>query len=102
MGSKDLYIIQCSGTGDVKIGVSQDVGRRLKELQTGCPRYLKVLLVLKGRWDLERPFHNLLRQYGLMSRNTPGEWFIEEALVHLPDWVYEQLDLENQDWWRGR
>jgi hypothetical protein len=33
--------------------------------------------------------HNRLSKY-----KQKGEWFSEEGLPSLPDWIYEQIDLE--------
>lgn len=87
-----LYIIHAKGAGKVKIGISKHPGKRIKQLQTGNPFDLEFLLILEGRADLERELHQCLKRY--RSRNMKGEWFDEEGLANLPDWIYEQIDLE--------
>ena len=44
MKKKDLYIIQCDKTGAFKVGISTNVERRIKNLKTGCPYEIKLIL----------------------------------------------------------
>lgn len=92
----DLYIIQMAVTGDIKVGRSKDPQQRLKQLQTGCPHPLKVILHIPGRGYLERQIHKKMRY---RSTRTQSEWFEEGALAELPLEMYDLLDLDNQDWW---
>ena len=43
-----LYIIQSSNKGNFKIGRSKNPSKRLKQLQTGSPYKLKLVLVLEN------------------------------------------------------
>ena len=96
--SKDLYLIQSDVTGAFKIGITKNVKKRIKQLQTGSPHKLKLILLLKGQSHRERSLHRALRS--VMTRDT-GEWFSYEAFAYLPDDIYEQLDLDLVDtWWR--
>lgn len=92
-----LYIIQSAVTGAVKIGRSKDVRSRLYQLQTGSPHRLKLLLMVPDRGYMERGIHQRMSSHKLRCE---GEWFSESGLAELPDWIYEQLDLENVDWWQ--
>ena len=92
----DLYIIQMAVTGDIKVGRSKDPSRRLKQLQTGCPHPLKVILHIPNEGHREGEIHRLMRY---RSTRTQGEWFEEGALAELPLEMYDLLDLDNQDWW---
>ena len=56
---KDLYIIQCDKTGAFKVGISTNVERRIKNLKTGCPYEIKLILHLEGRADLEKKLHKI-------------------------------------------
>lgn len=97
-GGADLYIIQQHTTGAVKIGRTSNINRRLKELLTGSPYRLKVILHLPGRGRLEKRLHDALRH--CRSRHSPGEWFDYEGLPSLPDHIYDMLDIEDVDtWW---
>jgi len=98
-GGKHLYIVQSGTTGAFKVGRSSDVEARLKQLQTGSPYTLRIILVLKGQGHLERELHRRLRGYE--SQQEGGEWFIEPGLPSLGDEVYELLDIcALEDWWR--
>lgn len=94
---RDLYIIQAKTTGAIKIGRSKDVHKRIRQLQTGCPYKLKLIVHIPGQGHLERSLHQKLRDHRI--RREKGEWFREEGLAELPVWIYDMLDLENQDWW---
>lgn len=83
-----VYFIQ-QGRGSIKIGVSDDPERRLKELQTATSRQLRLIakLCLPNRaaaFDLEKDLH---AAYGHL-RGT-GEWFkpriLREMKVNLGD-----------------
>ena len=95
---KDLYIIQCDKTGAFKIGVSKDVQKRYKQLQTGCPYELKIILILKEGAKMEKRLHADLKKYRTTKHNQ--EWFSFDGMGLLPDEIYEQLDLEVVNtWW---
>lgn len=96
-----MYIIQSHTTGAFKVGRSSDPERRLRELQTGSPYKLKLILVLRDEGHREKALHDRLSGY--RSQGTyQGEWFVEPGLVSLPDDVYEQLDLEVvNSWWES-
>jgi len=92
-----LYIIQTDKTGAIKIGRSKNPEKRLKQLQTGCPDKLKLLLIVENFGHIEKNLHRDLRSY--RSRRT-GEWFDFECTASLPDWIYEQIDWEDANiWW---
>jgi len=98
MRGKDLYIIQSNVTGAIKIGRSKDVHKRLKQLQTGSPHRLKILIHVPDKGHLESTLHNRLRDHQL---KMTGEWFSPDCLPDFPDWLYEMLDLEKYEWWKG-
>jgi hypothetical protein len=97
MRGRDLYIIQQAHTGNIKVGRSNDVHRRLRNLQTGSPYRLRLILHVEHEGKREREIHQ--RMHGRGTRRG-GEWFEEGALSELPEDYYGQLDLEHQDWWR--
>ena len=102
-GGTDLYIIQMDQTGDFKVGRSDDVNRRLGELQTACPHKLRVILEAPGLGHLERTIHRTLKEY--RCRYGKGEWFRETGFGQIPDNIYNMLSvdiLEEGDWWRRR
>lgn len=54
----------------LKIGYSKDPYKRLKELQTGNPIKLEMLLVMEGGFETEKALHDYYSKY-----RTEGEWF---------------------------
>lgn len=75
--------------GVVKIGVTKDMFRRLKEVQTGFPYNLKILGYIESRKPLktESKMHQYYRRF-----NLRGEWFrltdrIEEFLDELDNGI---------------
>lgn len=98
-GGADLYVLQQHTTGAFKVGRSSDVEARLKQLQTGSPYALRIILVLKNHGNMEREIHR--RLHGYESQGTDGgEWFIEPGLPSLGDDIYEKLDpCVYESWW---
>lgn len=95
----DLYVVQMNTTGDVKVGRSKNVHRRLKQLQTGSPHRLRLILHAPGEGHRERDVHRRMERG---RTRWDGEWFEEDALAELPDDLYEKLlHIEDQDWWKG-
>ena len=95
---RDLYVIQMSRTGDVKVGRSKNVSRRIKQLQTGSPHRLRLILHAEGEGHREKEVH---RRMSRGRTRFDGEWFEEDTLAELPDDLYEQLlHMEDQDWWK--
>lgn len=99
MKQDDLYILQMAVTGQIKVGRSNDVARRLLQLQTGCPHRLHIILHAQGQGYREKAIHRLM---GYRQIRSGGEWFTEEGLSELPPDLYGLLDLTQQDWWRTR
>lgn len=71
-----VYIIMDSGQY-AKVGVSHNVGRRLKILQTGNPQKLRVYALLRcenrqAAYELESAIHKIFKKHG---SHTHGEWF---------------------------
>lgn len=72
MKSTHLYVIRC---GDyVKIGVTNDVDKRLKQLQTGNPSQL-VLEYVEARYKPEKAEKWLHQVF--QHKRINGEWFKE-------------------------
>lgn len=100
VNGSDLYIFQMAETGDVKVGRSKNVSQRIKQLQTGCPHKLRLILHAPGEGHRERALHRAMRYRGT---RRDGEWFEEGALAELPADLYERLlHMDDQDWWRPR
>ena len=71
-----VYFILSEETGLVKIGVTTDLRRRVRALQTASPVELKLMgKIIGNRWREER-FHLVFREY-----RERGEWFRYEGEV---------------------
>jgi hypothetical protein len=66
-----VYVIQCEETSRFKIGITQNLGQRLKEIQTNCPTRLRLVFCFQtvGQ-DVERCLHKHFEMYRMH-----GEWF---------------------------
>ena len=53
----------------VKIGYTENLSRRVKELQTASPQPLKVLLTIPGSRETEKALHSFFS-----SKRVNGEW----------------------------
>ena len=69
------------------------------------PEYLSDVIILsnlESMNDVEnavKELHKRLKKYKTSRSNR--EWFDYESLPSLPDWIYEQLNLDEVDnWWR--
>lgn len=72
MSSDMLYLIQCDETQQIKIGVSKNPNKRLKQLQTGNGSKLRLLKVYQIENDIfiEKRLHKMFWQ-----NRRKGEWF---------------------------
>lgn len=73
-----LYAVR--GGPYVKIGYTNDLERRMGELQVGCPYELEVLLAIPGSAEDEKIAHRKFQ-----TLRTRGEWFY--AAKPLLDWI---------------
>lgn len=96
-GGEHLYVIQSDVTGNIKVGRSSEPRRRLKQLQTGSPHRLRLLIVAVDAGFREREMHKRMKE---KRARADGEWFTVGALTELPPSMYGQLDLETEDWWK--
>lgn len=74
-----MYILRNGNTNQYKIGITNDLNRRLRELQTGCPGELEIVkLYTHYNKDkikrYERVLHNYYTKCGCRIRAN-GEWF---------------------------
>lgn len=66
----NVYLIECSRTGALKIGWATCVPSRIRELQTGAPYPLVLLATFLGRLQDEGDLHRRFRE-----ARIHGEWF---------------------------
>jgi hypothetical protein len=86
-GACFIYLIGEQDDGPFKIGFSKDPIGRLRTMQTGNPRRLRIEYVLVGDMALEKLLHELWESYAILSsasKAKPGaapgtEWFRPEA-----------------------
>lgn len=83
-----LYILQNGNTNQYKIGITNNLNRRLQQLQTGCPFELKIVKIWthynrKVIEKYERVLHRYFTKCGCRIREN-GEWFI----LRVPDINY--------------
>ena len=71
-----VYFIQGVCGGSIKIGYSLDPAKRLKELQTGYPDTLTILLMIPGSEAIERALHRTFE-----ASRLKGEWFRPDGCV---------------------
>ncbi len=71
-----VYFIQGLCGGAIKIGYSADPSKRLKELQTGYPDTLTLVLMIPGDENTERALHNQFE-----ASRLKGEWFRPDRYV---------------------
>ena len=65
-----IYFIQCGKSGPIKVGITDNVKRRLKTLQCANPCKLELLLAFLGGEVMECALHRKFSAHRLR-----GEWF---------------------------
>lgn len=71
-----IYVIQVGVDGPIKIGISRDPARRLRELQQSHPEQLRLALTFRGLALEEKLLHE--EHADLRLR---GEWFRPHAVI---------------------
>lgn len=69
-----VYFVECAGR--IKIGFSNDVAARLRQLSTGAPGKLNLIATIEGPHRLERAIHRHLK-----AHRVKGEWFEDRPEV---------------------
>lgn len=78
-----IYAIRAVGTEFVKIGRAKSVGRRLKELDTGCPHELHIEAVADWPDEQETAIHGYLNDHC-----EKFEWFRDsEKTAKVIEWL---------------
>lgn len=99
-----LYIIRDGNTNNYKIGITKDLNKRLRGIQTGCPHELQIVKLWKHTQKqvilkYERVLHRYYKKNGNQA-NTQGEWFelTQNDLICLcgVNTIQEQNDLIDQ------
>lgn len=89
-----VYVLQPGTLPFFKIGFSENVAKRVNELQTGCPLKIEVRYEGDGSRARERELHVLMRKW-----NTYGEWHAAtvESLALLHKTLGVQLEIKTVD-----
>lgn len=99
MQNHTVYFIQPRSGGLIKIGVTSDIDRRLKELQTGQAAELRVVhkIVFDKRAIAERVEQLLHSRYAQYRSN--GEWFdVSLAMIKADiEWAREIVGILDGD-----
>ncbi len=100
-----VYFIS-DGAGYVKIGSSNDVYRRIKALQSGNARSLKIVKIIEPDEDtwmsevapdvdifFEKRLHKMLAEYNVKNEwLESSEWFREECMDKIIDLSNEEIE----------
>ena len=72
-----IYIIRCGKQNLFKIGISKDVDKRLKQLQTGNPHKLKCIFRIESleikATKIEATIHQFFKEAN--KKHVLNEWF---------------------------
>lgn len=69
-----IYVIEEGLNGQIKIGTSSNPTKRLKSLQGGNSKRLKIIMAFEGGRSLENKIHKDLLKHRDSNRKD-GEWF---------------------------
>ena len=67
-----LYMIRMENTNFYKIGYPQNIKKRMKSLQTGCPSKLSIIITSVGSMKKEIQIQDLFKDY---KTRENSEWF---------------------------
>lgn len=74
--SKTLYLFENCDTGSIKVGVSQDVSKRIRHIKTSTDCKIELITTVENCEQFEQPIHHYLYSLG---HHIHGEWFKPEA-----------------------
>jgi hypothetical protein len=96
MKKDHLYFIQSKDTGHIKIGRSVNPQKRIKALQTGSHKELRLIAYFEGLGWREPIIHRDLDRW-----RVKGEWFEVDCVGSLPVDLYEKIPFGAFDeWWK--
>lgn len=73
-GYRYVYILQCSETHRIKIGIADDLARRIRQIQSTSATELEVLTYFVAHGQDAQAFENYLHRR-LADSRLHGEWF---------------------------
>lgn len=87
-----IYIIKAGDSNKYKIGVANDIGHRLKNLQTAHYEDLIVVrsFYLQDAYGMEKKIHKMFKE---CQKHIRGEWFMldEEDIKTIEGFIYGTL-----------
>jgi len=95
---KRHYLYAVSDGEYIKVGMSTDVNRRIKALQTGSPRRLKKMWCCYAGEDSkeakkqEKKLHRALKNY-----HVSGEWFHKRSMKIIDGWRVRSLNAKHEE-----
>lgn len=97
-----VYLLKAEGTSNYKIGVTNNVDKRTRQLQTGCAQPIVVVAktLTIDPYAAEKILHRRYKRHRLRSN---GEWFQFSSLkALLVSMDIKNLDIINQELRRDR
>ena len=67
---RGVYLVHALMTRSYKIGYTNNISKRISQLQTGCPFKLFKTIIIKGNNKTESKLHDIFA-----SNRSVGEWF---------------------------
>lgn len=96
-GKGYIYVLREIGTYKFKIGYTKDrMGPRTKEVQTGNPERLELVLEFEGDRGLEASFHRTFARYRI---RPDGEWFFMDPAKLFAELFRYSHGVEDTDPW---
>jgi len=68
-----IYFVQAGINGPIKIGITNNINRRIKELEKEAPYELNILAEYPGGRKFEKRIHTMFQKFRIR-----GEWFRPE------------------------
>lgn len=93
-----LYFIKNEGNGNIKIGISQNVKARIKDLQVACGDALSILSTIEypSKSDAlmaEQALHQFFKSSRRIPKGRTTEWFSSDIEKYLKGITREAVDL---------
>jgi hypothetical protein len=74
--SDQMYVIREAGSSYVKVGITNNIERRLRTLQTANPHKLELVYKFTAAPGVIKSFEKIVhRELKKMDRHVHGEWF---------------------------
>ncbi len=83
-----LYILTLNGSNSFKVGVTNDIEKRLRNIQTGNPNKIEIYFCdqIDEAYNIESKIKNKYKQY---IKN--GEWYEDISPIEIKKYIFKQL-----------